>query len=99
MRQLKKAPAGGTAKHQLTFGWPNAARSVIRGRAMSNVIPFKKPASEPVPGGEIDLLTAVDAAIRDLRDIAQGCDDAGRRQADECRLMLERAFAAVMREA
>jgi hypothetical protein len=44
-------------------------------------------------------LTAVDAAIRDLRDIADRCDDAGRRQADECRLMLERAFAAVMREA
>jgi hypothetical protein len=66
---------------------------------MSNVIPFKKRGAAPAPGGEIDLLTAVDAAIRDLRDIADRCDDAGRRQADECRLMLERAFAAVMREA
>jgi hypothetical protein len=68
---------------------------------MSNVIPFrkKKPAVEPAVAGEIDLLTAVDAAIRDLRDIARRCDDAGRRQADECRQMLERAFAAVMLEA
>ena len=68
---------------------------------MSNVIPFrkKKPAVEPVAPAEIDLLTAVDAAIRDLRDIADRCDDTGRRQADECRLMLERAFAGVMGEA
>jgi hypothetical protein len=68
---------------------------------LSNVIPFikKKAVVEPVLAGEIDLLTAVDAAIRDLRDIARRCDDAGRRQADECRQMLERAFAAVMREA
>jgi hypothetical protein len=68
---------------------------------MSNVIPFKKkkPVAEPVAVTEIDLLTAVDAAIRDLRDIAGRCDEQGRGQAEECRLMLERAFAAVMREA
>jgi hypothetical protein len=42
---------------------------------------------------EIDLLTAVDAAIRDLRDItARWGDDAARLQAEECRAMLERAF-------
>ena len=66
---------------------------------VSNVIPFikKKPAVEPVVIGEIDLLTAVDAAIRDLRDIAGRCDDEGRRLAVECRLMLERAFAAILR--
>jgi hypothetical protein len=35
----------------------------------------------------------VDAAIRDLREIAlRWGDDAARRQAEECRLMLERAF-------
>jgi hypothetical protein len=68
---------------------------------LSNVIPFrkKKPVAEPVAPAEIDLLTAVDAAIRDLRDIARHTDEQGRRQADECRLMLERAFAAVMHEA
>jgi hypothetical protein len=44
---------------------------------------------------EIDLLTAVDAAIRDLRDIARGCGETeARRQADECREMLEQAFRA-----
>ena len=59
---------------------------------MSNVIPFKKPAAEPAPGSDIDLLTAVDAAIRDLRDIAQGSDGRVREQADECRRMLERAY-------
>ena len=99
IRRLRKAPAGRSAKGQLTFGWPNAARSVIRGRAMSNVIPFKKPASEPVPGGEIDLLTAVDAAIRDLRDISHGCDGAVFHQVEECRRMLERAFGAAVGEA
>lgn len=48
---------------------------------------------------DIDLLTAVDAAIRDLRDIAQGCDVKLREQADECRRMLERAYCAAMDEA
>jgi hypothetical protein len=65
----------------------------------SNVIPFRKPEPEPAPTFDIDLLTAVDAAIRDLRDIAQGCDDRVREQADECRRMLERAFGAAVAEA
>jgi hypothetical protein len=44
---------------------------------------------------EIDLITAVDAAIRDLRDIVESWGaEASRLQADECRLMLERALAA-----
>ena len=66
---------------------------------MSNVIPFKKPKVEPVLTSDIDLLTAVDAAIRDLRDIARGCDGRVREQADECRRMLERAFCATLHEA
>ncbi|HVZ14695.1 MAG TPA: hypothetical protein VG894_09575 [Bauldia sp.] len=42
---------------------------------------------------EIDLVTAVDAAIRDLRDILAGWGgEAARLQADECRRMLERAL-------
>jgi hypothetical protein len=59
---------------------------------MANVIPFpvRLPAFED--DGPIDLLTAVDVAIRDLRDIAQRCDESARRQAEECRLMLESAF-------
>jgi hypothetical protein len=63
---------------------------------VSNVIPFKKPEPEPAPTTEIDILTAVDAAIRDLRDIARGCDGKAREQADECRRMLERAFCATV---
>ena len=42
---------------------------------------------------EIDLATAVDAAIRDLREILQ-CwgSDAARERAEECEAMLRRAF-------
>ena len=65
---------------------------------MSNVIPFTKRIAGPVPGSEIDLFTAVDAAIRDLRDIARGCDETVRVQADECRMMLEQAFRAAVGE-
>ena len=65
---------------------------------MSNVIPFRKHVVDPAPGHDIDLLTAVDAAIRDLRDIAQVCRR-GRRQADECRQMLERAYRLAAGEA
>jgi hypothetical protein len=65
---------------------------------MSNVIPFKQRIAEPAPANEIDIFTAVDAAIRDLRDIAHGCDDGARAQADECRQMLERAFRAAVGE-
>jgi hypothetical protein len=43
---------------------------------------------------EIDLTTAVDAAIRDLREILQcwGTDTA-RERAEECEAMLRRAFS------
>jgi hypothetical protein len=42
---------------------------------------------------DIDLLTAVDVAIRDLRDIARALgEDTVREQAEACRQMLERAF-------
>jgi len=44
---------------------------------------------------DIDLLTAVDAAIRDLREISTRWEEeASRRQAADCLQMLERAFAA-----
>jgi hypothetical protein len=65
---------------------------------MSNVIPFRKSVAAPVPGTDIDIFTAVDAAIRDLRDIARGCDETVREQADECRRMLEQAFRAAAAE-
>lgn len=44
---------------------------------------------------DIDLMTAVDAAIRDLREIsARWEEEASRRQAADCLQMLERAFEA-----
>jgi hypothetical protein len=43
---------------------------------------------------EIDLVTAVDAAIRDLREILS-CwgSEVARNRAEECELMLRRAFS------
>ena len=82
----------------LTFGWPNADHvpSDSQASAMTNIIPFIKRVAAQAHETEIDLLTAVDAAIRDLRDIARGCDDTVREQADECRRMLEQAFRAAV---
>lgn len=63
---------------------------------MAEVIPFpvrRVDVEEDDP--EIDLLTAVDAAIRDLRDISRGVgDEASRQQAEACRVMLEKVFNA-----
>jgi hypothetical protein len=64
---------------------------------VAEVIPFPfKPTPSEEP--DIDLLTAVDWAIRDLRDISRRWDDASRRQAEDCRLMLERAFKTAVEE-
>jgi hypothetical protein len=65
---------------------------------MSNVIPFRSRVLPQSDEPEIDLFTAVDFAIRDLREIAQASNEAVRHQADECKRMLERAFAAALRE-
>lgn len=67
---------------------------------MSVVIPF--PARSVVPAdpaddlSDIDLATALDVAIRDLRDIAAGCHGSLRQQADDCRELLERALGNFM---
>ena len=63
---------------------------------MSNVIPFKKRVAAPFPESDIDIFTAVDAAIRDLRDIALACDGGVLDRVHECRRMLERAFRAAV---
>ncbi len=64
---------------------------------MAVIIPFPvRPAYEE-DGEEVDLLTAVDAAIRDLPEIASRWgEESSRLQAEECRAMLERAFAAAV---
>jgi hypothetical protein len=60
---------------------------------MADIIPFRRRV-EPEPEEEgIDLLTAVDAAIRDLREIsARWGEETSRLQAADCLQMLERAF-------
>ena len=60
---------------------------------MAEVIPF--PCKAAATEAEIDVLSAVDFAIRDLRDIARRSSCAwSREKADECQLMLQRAFDA-----
>ncbi|CAA0112992.1 Uncharacterised protein [Starkeya nomas] len=63
---------------------------------MSNVIPFPVRVAEPESEFEydIDIFTAVDVAIRDLRDLAQRLrgDVSGQEQAQECLDMLTRAL-------
>lgn len=63
---------------------------------MGEVIAFPVRSFEADTEMDIDLVTAVDVAIRDLRDIAAQLrgDDRIRQQADECLDMLKRALAA-----
>lgn len=62
---------------------------------MAKIIQFPPRAEFDDEAPEIDLLTAVDAAIRDLREIGDHWgEETARLLADECRRMLERAFAA-----
>jgi hypothetical protein len=63
---------------------------------MAEIIAFRPRVVEQ-DEADVDLLTAVDAAIRDLRDISQGCLEEGiRHRANECRTMLERAYRATV---
>ncbi len=62
---------------------------------MADIIVFRPRVDPAEEEEEIDLLTAVDAAIRDLREIsARWEEEASRKQAAECLSMLERAFRA-----
>jgi hypothetical protein len=62
---------------------------------MAEIIQFRPKLTTAADDEEIDLYTAVDAAIRDLRDItARWGEETARLQAEECRRMLERAFDA-----
>ena len=61
---------------------------------MGHIIEFPTRA-DVEPDEDIDLLLAIDVAIRDLRDIEPDCSTlAGKLQAVTCRMMLERAFRA-----
>jgi hypothetical protein len=73
-------------------GAPVQARRLV---SMAEIIQFHPKSDTGEEDEAIDLYTAVDAAIRDLRDItARWGEEAARLQAEECRRMLERAFDA-----
>jgi hypothetical protein len=62
---------------------------------MAEIVQFRSRAELAEESLEIDLVTAVDVAIRDLRDIvSRWGQEAALQQAQECRQMLERALAA-----
>lgn len=64
---------------------------------MAVIIPFRRRDEVEADDDGIDLLTAVDVAIRDLREIsARWEEEASRRQAVDCLKMLERAFATAV---
>lgn len=64
---------------------------------MADIILFRRRGEIEPEDESIDLLTAVDAAIRDLREIsARWGEEASRRQAADCLQMLERAFESAV---
>jgi hypothetical protein len=60
------------------------------------VIPFPQRSAPPIDDCEIDLLSAVDLAIRDLREISQTASAAAQIRARECLAMLESAYAGAL---
>ncbi|TCR68519.1 hypothetical protein EV560_102348 [Bosea sp. BK604] len=71
-----------------------------RGVAMGQVLQFRVPERQPVKHEplEIDLMTAVDVALRDLDDIIPHIfHDHIREQAEACRRMLQDSFDAALR--
>ncbi len=64
---------------------------------MADIILFRRREEIEAADDDIDLLTAVDAAIRDLREISTRWEEeASKRQAADCLLMLERAYEAAV---
>lgn len=72
---------------------------VQSGCPVSVVIPFPKrtaPINDVADECEIDIFTAVDLAIRDLREISEIANEVGRARARECLAMLENAYAVAL---
>ncbi len=63
---------------------------------MSNVIPFPVREAPVGEDEEIDLLSAVDIAIRDLREIVAIASSPAQTRALECLTMLEGAYALAL---
>ena len=88
-----RAPAEPVGHRRLTRLRPNVHDAIRRREPMAQIIAF--PVPPQVHDLEVDLITAVDVAIRDLRDIAERCSEISvREQAEQCRQMLEQAFLA-----
>jgi len=67
---------------------------------MGMVLQFPVAVRAPELDDEIDLLTAVDVALRDLSDIILHIGSvAAREQAEACRQMLQAAFDAAVADA
>ena len=64
-----------------------------QGVSVTNVIQFPTRTVLQSGDDEIDLLSAVDLAIRDLREIAQTASASAQVRARECLSMLEGAYA------
>lgn len=65
---------------------------------MADIIPFRRAVAAQPEEYDIDLFTAVDAAIRDLNDIAHAWGSASAlRQVEECRQMLIDAYENALR--
>jgi hypothetical protein len=60
---------------------------------MADIIPFRPRSVPEADPCEVDLLTAIDVAIRDLADITRNWGTEGaRRQAEDCRAILMQAY-------
>jgi hypothetical protein len=60
----------------------------------AEILTFSDYYVDDVPAGEIDLVTAVDVAIRDLREIlTRWGSDVARQRAEECESMLRFALS------
>jgi hypothetical protein len=67
---------------------------------MAEIIPFPLPRDFSDELSGIDLLTAVDVAIRDLTEVLRRWgEESARQQASECLLMLEASYRAAFRDA
>lgn len=63
----------------------------------AKIISFSDYRIDDCADGEIDLATAVDVAIRDLREILlYWGSEVARQRAQECELMLRRAFSGLV---
>ena len=84
--------------HRLLTASPHDAARLIRGcRVSAKILNFSDYRVDDDIDGDIDLVTAVDVALRDLREILS-CwgSEVARQRTEECELMLRRAFSRLV---